>query len=336
MKTHRLTAFGVVLLAGVVSAQPWSGGIRSDGKTVGMGTKDNRTQGVLDKRQAFASAMIAARGHIKAKRWLPARETAMGAALTVTTPEDLKVLQEILIRLDAEGQSQLKDAEELYQGKKYPEALRGFRRVAFNFGNMPCGKQARARLKALSNDPALRTHALEIRASLIDGRIERMITGYYKAKARAAGQKAKPKPKTKTDPAEATKPPMDKLGMSAVAMPADRVDRIKGLDPLKQAQVVTLLQQIIKAYGDSPTGQRARQDYQTLLLDRTFVETVARIKGAQDVKRAYSKAESYRKAGMRKKAVLLYQDVVKRYPDTPEAEKAAQQVVLLQTQEEAP
>ena len=39
---------------------------------------------------------------------------------------------------------------------------------------------------------------------------------------------------------------------------------------------------------------------------------------------------------MRKKAVLLYQDVVKRYPDTPEAEKAAQQVVLLRTQEEAP
>ena len=113
-----------------------------------------------------------------------------------------------------------------------------------------------------------------------------MITGYYKAKARAAGQKAKPKPKPKTDPAEATKPPMDELGMSAGAMPADRVDRIKGLDPLKQAQVVTLLQQIIKAYGDSPTGQRARQDYQTLLLDRTFVETVARIRAAQDVKRA--------------------------------------------------
>ena len=336
MKTNALAVLGVIVWAQVVVAQPWGGGIRSDGRSVGMGTKDNRTQGVLDKRKAFASAMIAVRGHIKAKRWLPATETAMGAALTVSDAEDIKVLQEVLIAIDTEGQSQLKDAEGLYQTKKYPQAMRGYRCVAFNFGNLPCGKQARARLKALSKDPALRTQALEIRAALIDDRIRTIVSGYYKAKARAAAQKANPKPKTKSDPTAAKKTPVDNLGMPGGEMPADRAERIKGLDPRRQAQVLTLLQQIIKAYGDSPTGQRARQDYEKLLLDRTFVQTVARMRAGQDVKRALSKAESYRKAGMRKKAIVLYRDVVKRYPDTPEAQVASKQVVLLQAREDAP
>jgi len=343
---------GIIALAGVLAlataaAAQIRGGTVIDGKGVGMGTVEkSRAEIIREKQRAYRSAIRRAHDSMKSKNWGTARECVDSAVASITSASQLKEIQSLLLKLQVEGDTQLKDARRLYETGKYPEALRGYRRVANQFGKLPCARRARELVKAAATDPTMKAAMNEDRAAVINEAIERIISP-NRPTARPAGKTLAGSVGT-TAKVSTTKVPSDDQhdhvaktagggGADKVAaVPSDdqhdgaargtqseRASKIKKLSPEKQARVLDMLLRIVKYYGETPTGKRAEKDLAALRGDKEFMTLLARAKLGQDARKALARAESYRKAGMHVKAALLYKDVIDKFPGTAEAGKAA-------------
>ena len=320
MKTRILALLAGVTWSASAVAQINIGGnpIRlPNGKTIGMGNATKDTKKLMEERKAgFRATMSRAEGNFEKKQWDMARQGIDAAKHLLTDKPDVERLVDLMQKMETEGVRQLKGTQKLKESEEYRKYLRELRRISFQFGTLPCGKRAKEMLALAASDPGMQAALQEVKATALEQLVDRVIEGHFRAQARSA----------KTKHPAAGKSPGETQAAGPTTMPAGRAERIKRMDLKKQARVVEMLQQIAKLYPHSPTGVRARSDLETLLSDKAFMARLAAAESGREVRRAYSKAETYRKAGLIDKAVLLYKRLIKKYPGTPEANRAADQI----------
>jgi len=317
------TAYGQINIGGNPITLP-------GGKRVGMGRSPQDTEEAIEERKAgFRAAMRRAEENFEKKAYGMSREAADAAMHLLTDKPDVERLVALLEKLEVEGAAQLKQTRALLEAKKYRQYLRGLRRIAYEFGKLPCAKRARALLMQAADDPAMQAGLQELKAGGVDQLVDQIIEGYFLAQARAA--------KTTKPPTGGSKAPKQaKAEQAPTTRPASRAECIKLLDAKRQARVMDLLQQIVKLFPQSPTAARARADLDALLADEAFMKKLAAAEAGREVKRAFSKAENYRRAGLADKAIELYKQVIEKFPDTPQAKRAAEQIRALQIQAASP
>lgn len=234
---------------------------------------------------------------------LACRELAAARNLTVTGSLKQRWMG-LANRLNQIGSEQLKQADEAYRKADYPKALADYERIAATFAALPVAVQAREALSRVRDDPEVQAALKELRARKLFKHIEGMV---------ASGRRAATAPATR--PAE---------GAPVVV----NAETVKALKDRQFIRVVDSLENLLKVCSGSPTGDRAGE-----LLDRLRAEPATklrleRVRRARRAEQALARANTYRKAGLLKKAAGLYRQVMKDFPGTPQAREAAAQLAV--------
>lgn len=329
MKIRVLLLLAVAIAPAAATAQINIGGNRitlPNGKTIGMGSSHQDAKKLIAERKAsFRTAMRRGEASFEKKNYGAAREATDSAKHLLTDKDDVERLVDLMQKLEVVGAAQLKANQKLLAEKKYKKYLRGLRRIAYQFGTLPCGQRARNRLIDAANDPNMQAGLQELKAAGLEQLVQQIVEGHFRARARSVKAKQPASSGGKdTEDTQARPGP--------TTMPAGRAERIKLMDAKKQARVVTLLQQIVKLFPHSAAAERARDDLDVLLADKAFVQKLAVAEAGRDAKRAFCKAENYHRAGLNAKAIKLYKEVIKKFPDTPQAKQAAEQIQTLRLQ----
>lgn len=336
-----------LLTAEAVLAQPHAGIRMPDGKTVGMGQVTKSPEQLLRERRAqFERLMEGAEEFYQKKRWSAALENASLARGAIIDTADRDRVITLLEELNKEGHIQLGEAKRLYEAGKYKESLRALRRVAYHFRGLSSGTTAAGLVRQAKHDPKMQAGLQEARAAGLTRLINSIILNHYRQeerKARKTQPTTRPAPVTPATPKVAAGADLDDPDAPEMPtenlpanLPATRVDQIRGLPHDKQARVMTLMVQLAKLFPRAESGQRAARDVMTLQTDKSFMDHLARTARAREAKRALSKAQTYHKGGLLDKSVLLYRDVIKRFPDTPQAAEAKKALLDLEVHAESP
>ena len=267
-------------------------------------------------RKEYDDSLAAAKRAFAGKNWTETRiylKAAQAAMLEKSQAAPIKSLYE---KLEKEGRKELDQAEKQYARAEYAKALKAYQLISLKFGQLPCAREARAAIMAARENPEVQSVLLEVVASVLDKQVARIIslaTG-ASSSAGADGDKAAKKAKS------------EKRGTPR----SGRIEQIRKLDKDKQVKVMDMLKRIAKLYPQTPTGRRAGADLQELESDEAFREALNVHRLAVKVAAALRRAETYEKAGMLDKAVMYYKQIVRDYPDTPEAEEASKRILTLQ------
>ena len=307
-----ITLMILAMAAGMARGQLNVGKRGPDGRTATLGQKTEDPEKEKKRMAKRCRHHIAkAREHLAAERWGKARESLnMAQSVAVERSLALEIL-DIYKQLDAEGARLLAQADKLYNEGKYLEALKSYGRISREFASLPVGWSAAAALRSAKNDPVVRNYIQEAAAQVLAELANRKIAAFFRAKARSTTKPA-------TKPAKAP-----------TSMPAGRVEQIRQLDIETQLEVVDLLKKIAKLYGSSPTGKKAVADLETLKQDKPLQQRLARHRLARKARQAFKLAEMYHAGGLLEKAAEYYREVIRKYPETPEAEEAEKALIDL-------
>ncbi len=274
---------------------------------VQIGEKTQSAEKELRRRRVACQREIAiARIHTAAKNWYQARRSLDTASALTADAAQSKQIRSLLMEIDKAGQSQLSEAAQSYKRGDYLKALESFGVIARTFGRLPSGVAAGRAMKRAKLDPAAQLAIHEYKAAKLSKRIGSILKH---------PRRRKPALPPSTQPATAP----------------TRVTRIKQLAAENQAKVVDLLKQMARLYGGSPTGKLAAADLKTLQADEAFTAELSRYRQALRAGNALKKAEMYHNAGLMPKAVEFYKQVVRDFPKTPEAAKAAGILAAIET-----
>ena len=322
----RTIAFvGVLLAGGVAAAQINIGQRLPDGQQVGMGNiREDPAGEKVRMQEAYRNYVKLAREGLSQQRWGEAREAAERANALVTEASQVAEIRDLYMELETQGRLLLKQADEAYNQQRYAGALRTYRRIDVQFGMLPCGKDARAAVKRAASDPEAQSALQEDKAAAVEEMVEKIVAGHFAAGLKAASAKA---------PSATSKKSAIPTSLPST-LPSERADRIKLLDPPELARAVRLLESIVKSYPQTIVGQRAAADLDKLRSDKRLSSALKEYRAEREPEKAFNKAESYRKAGLKAKAVELYQQVIDKYPDSPEAAKA--QVMIIEINPQSP
>jgi hypothetical protein len=246
-----------------------------------------------------------ARELVSAGRWGLARMKLDSGKSLIVNEGQHQSMRSLYTRIDEEGQRQLAEARESYAKKDYAVALSEMRKISNVFGQLPSGLAARAALDRAETDEEAQAAVQEPRAAKLDEAVSEIISQAARRGRRQAATASMPA----TGPA---------------SMPADteRFGRIKRLPVDKQAQVVTLLERIAKAYPLCPTGQRAAADLELIHADAALAAALAGHEQDRRASAALQVADMLRASGMVAKARDGYLEVIRKYPDSPHARTA--------------
>ncbi len=301
---------GVFFLVFVAVAGNAPAGVRhrtTGGKSVNMGqVKKDPAKEIEKQRKASQREADAARKLMAEKRWGEALKTLNRAHQLSVNRRQAAGLRPLFTQIEREGQRQLLEARQAYESGRYVEAVKAFEVIGRTFGRLPSGRTARGALKLARSDPAVQAAIQESKAKVLDDRIARILGG-------SGGRRSQPSTQPTTAPS--------------------RVSVIKQLKLDKQVKAVDLLAQIVKMYGDCPTGQRAAADLKALQADETFTSRLERCRQGLRARNALKRAQRYHKAGLRPKAIQCYNDVIRDFPGTSEAieAEAALSVIQIET-----
>jgi tetratricopeptide (TPR) repeat protein len=254
-----------------------------------------------------------AESHMQAGRWGEAKRVTDKARAADYKQQQKSAIDGLYSRLDAEGQRQLKEAEQLFAEKKYVEAVEAYELIYRMFRPLPAALAALEANKKAEADPAVRSAVQESKAATLNKLVENIISEVLKAAKDKVG--AKPDPSGESNPVE----------------PPNRIDLIKRLTIDKQAKVVTLLQRISSLYGESPTGKQAAADLKTVHSDKVLMAALAQHRLAKEARSIYGQAEAFRSAGLLEKALEGYEEVIEKFPESPEAKKAKDKIAELRS-----
>ncbi|MCE5328359.1 MAG: hypothetical protein LLG01_18310 [Planctomycetaceae bacterium] len=337
---HRRVTFGLIALALVAVATALPLRTLPSGSTVGVdaisaATKKKKTTAPVIKQkvtinqpqsttldvddvihQRVAGQIEAARRAISAKSWQQAREILEPLLGVVRSQNQRERIDELLARVDAEGEIRLQKANSLYAEKKYEEALKSYRHVAAAFGHRKAGQAAQAALDKAENDPAVATAFKAAKAQAMADQIDDIIT------ADLAAQKL---------PAPATRPATESDGDGQTIDPALRFDYIKKLQSTARHNAVKTLEMLATLYPDTTAGKAATSDMALVKADKNLQDGLASDQNETRAKQMLTVAANYERAGMDKIALGKYQEFIKLYPSRPEAKDVAQRIEALKT-----
>ena len=320
--TKHLSWIVMLVWALPAAAQINTGTRDNKGMTVGMGQiKEDPNTELNRMRRAYESSIKLANDMITQKRYSEARDALEKAAVNRNPLIEAQAteLVDLYTKLDAEGQQMLGEARKDYQGGKYAQALKTYRMISYQFGQLPSAKIARQELKKAGNDESAQASMQDEKAQAMEDMITRVIDGYFASKAPKGGGEDEPKAGKSGDRATADK--AGKADKGPTSRPADRAEQIKLMPPSEIVRVVKMLENLARVFPASSAGKQAAADVKALKADKTVGKVLAR-PGDSDAGRALAKAENYRKAGLTEKAAEFFREVVEKYPDTPEAAKA--------------
>ena len=104
--------------------------------------------------------------------------------------------------------------------------------------------------------------------------------------------------------------------------PADWTACVYTLPEEKQARAVDLLGRLSSQYPASASGKQAADTLKTLESDKAFSRKLEQYRQAQQAQSLLQKAQSYEKANLAEQARKAYQEIVDRFPDSPQASQA--------------
>jgi tetratricopeptide (TPR) repeat protein len=314
----------LVGLTSGASAQIGIGGTRlPDGTQVTI-ERDRQEDpaAVREQMRLLCERWIAtARKHVEKRKWYEALRALGNAKANAVERAHAEQIADLLGRIDAEGKRRLESADALYNQRKYADALEAYGRISRTFSSLPSGAEARRAVKDAEADPLVRAALAEQKAAKLDALVDRIIDGHFHALARREAKKAETRPtKVEKPPQEGAKRASQKRIEQA---PEERTDRVKLLPAELQVRVVRLLERIARLYPGTAAGRKAAGELKRLLADPALAERLEAYRRSEAAHKLFQRAEAYRKARLLRKAIELYRQLIKKYPGSDEAKKAA-------------
>ncbi|MCE5276968.1 MAG: hypothetical protein ABFD92_19805 [Planctomycetaceae bacterium] len=332
---YGLIALVLVAVATALPLRTLPNGSRTDLDAISAATKKKKTTAPVSKQkvtvnapkvpandvddaihQRVAGQIDAARRAISAKNWQQARETLEPLLGVVRSSNQRERIDELLAKVDAEGEIRLQKANTLYTEKKYEQALKGYRAVATIFGQRKAAHEAQAALDKAENDPVVASAFKASKAQAMADQIQAIIT------TDLAAQKL---------PAPATQPASESDGDGPTIDAALRFDYLKKLQSEPRQNALKLLEMLATLYPDTPAGKQAASDMALVKADKDLQQQMAADQNESRAKQILTVAGNYEKAGMDKIALGKYQEFLKLYPARPEAADVAKRVEALKT-----
>jgi tetratricopeptide (TPR) repeat protein len=251
-----------------------------------------------------------ARAAMAAKDWGKARFELDNAQSYAQDVNQANALSAIWMELDAEGQRQLKAAMPMVEQGKFEDAIKELNRISVIFATLPSGMKAQKARDALQASAEVQAVIQEAKAAPMDDALNRSI-GFRYAAPPATQPASQPASQPTSGPASA---------------PSDRAVYIAALDEAAAVKAFEGLENISRSYPASPAGRRAAADVAALKADKQFADRLQQQKAAGEPIRLMNLAEAYRQAGSAEKAAELYQTIITKYPQSPQAREAAKHV----------
>jgi len=200
-------------------------------------------------------------------------------------------------KLQKIGAERFSAAEELYQRGEYLRAVEAYRQIAATFPLLPVGQAARQALIEARDDPEVQAAINEARAARLFDRLAAMLAPTTAPTTRPADNAAR------------------RRAVTAAAITALKDDAFR--------RAVDILEDIVRSFGGAPTADKAGAILRTILADAEAKARLDRLRRARRMEQALAKARMYHKAGLVAKAAEMYRQVIKDFPDTPQAAQAA-------------
>jgi tetratricopeptide (TPR) repeat protein len=254
-------------------------------------------------RSRCQEEIAAAEKALGEQKWFAAWDALHRASTLAIDPAHALRIRALLQQLEAEGRKLLEKADAAYEAGKFADAIAQYTSVSRLFGGLPCASDARGSLKKAESDPLAQKALQELKATEQDTLVQRVLAKYFGG------------PSASTRPAAATRP-------TAMAQPADRVGQIRQIPAQDAIAVIDTLQRIVNLYPLSPTADRARQDLQSLQADNDFQASLQRARDSQQARSLYQRARAFLSAGMADKALEDCREIIRRFPNSPEAAQA--------------
>ena len=229
-----------------------------------------------------------------ARDWRAAR----GLARTSKDRQQLKPLEG---RLKEAALAELKQARQMLRDRAFAEAVERYDWVAQTFAGLTPAAQAQSWLERAAKDPVLRLPYQEVQARKLYRQVDDLVRKSQQQTGGGAGSASQPAP--------------------MILESFQRAEAIAKLGPADQATAVRLLAQIVREYGQSPTGRLAGADLEALR-EAGVVHDVQMRQGRREAIRLLGLAENYRQNGRYDAAREVYERVIREYPETPEADEA--------------
>ncbi len=282
---------------------------------VGMGEIREDPERIKERMRAGAREHIElADRYLAEQRWGKAREeldVAQGLAVDASLRSALQSRYE---KIDAEGHRQLAEVEAVYESGDYARVVEQLQRISRVFDWLPSGEKARRGLENLSDDPEAQAALRESSAGVLARVAERALDAAERASGAAPATAPASQPATGPD----------------AGAPPTRVERIRRAPVETQDRVVRVIENVAERFDDTPTGEAAAADLQTLRDDAAFQASLAAYRARREADRALARAKMYEESGVLSRAVEHYRRVVTDFPDTPQAREATVRIGVLE------
>jgi len=277
-------------------------------RKVSMGQSRGRQANDLESHRKSCDRKISdARKLLAQHEWYKARTALEKAAAMAVDKGQASAIGPLLMQIDQEGRRQVKLAAGEYRQGRYISALKAFESISTVFGQLPSGQLARQELAQSKSDPLVRKAIEESKALAMDQLILNLL------KTGRPGQKS----------------PTTRQASSQPASRPSRVGAIKALSLKKQDRILRLLERIAGRFPDCKTGQLAVADLAQLRRDEEFFTKLSAYRVSRQARLALSNARMYHNSGMKAKAIESYNEVIRRFGDTPEAAEAKRKLATL-------
>jgi hypothetical protein len=242
--------------------------------------------------------------------WMAASAGWREAKRLARKPDDRQLVKDLEARLADAGKTQIEQARQMIRDKAYVEALDQYDLISRAFAGTWPGGQATRILQHAATDPVLKLPYQEVRARRLSEELDQFIHD-----AQHQEQAAQNPPAPQTQPAGTR--PFRPLPLGG----PQRVSAMASLDPTQRGRAIDMLARIVRECSLSPTGKLAQMDLEDLN-QRGLVQEVQVQQDRQEARRLLQTAHNYRANNRADLAAPIYQQIIRDYPDTPEAKEA--------------
>lgn len=255
----------------------------------------------------------------------------LSRAQALAGPSQKSGLKPLFDQLDRLAEKKLAEADAQYEAARYLEALETYELIAEALGPMPAGETARARLAEAEKDPSVQAAFKEVRAATLLNSARGVIRGHAGAPATDDEDNDEAGACEEDDFAEDDES-ADTVHLGAMIEPMtldETVEVVAGMPPEKQAFVLSRLQIVRERYAESPSGEESLMILSALEADEEIQHSIQGWARDQEVLEIYKMASMYHASHHVNKAVELYQQIVRDYPEHGCADQARQRLLDL-------
>lgn len=273
-----------------------------NGTVVDMGSRKQSGEAERQRmNKRCREELTAAEKALADGKWHKAWRSLKLAAALATDQGQADHISRLLGKLEDEGQKLIRQADQACNSGKYAQAVQKYTVVSRRFGALPSAAAARKSLKDIASDPVAQEVLQEAKAVELEKLVNRILARHLpKAEANSVLS----------------------VGRRPTTQPSDRVDLIKAIPPEEADSVINTLWRIVKMYPLCPTARRAKADLKSLKADKTFQASMKRFRDRRKARGLLQRAQAFAGAGLADKAMQDFKEIIRLYPDTPEARDA--------------